>query len=148
MGTAATIRQAYVDRLESEFANGNRLIRHAAPALVEAAEAVLRGEQPDSRVFRDAADGLRGQAGGEEIDTVVLACTHFPLLQDRLADALGPVRFVDGSAGIARRIAVLTEGQAWPGQPQGRAVFTGRAEDACALAPALRRYGLDAIEFL
>ena len=44
LGTAATIRQGYVDRLEAEFARGKRLIRHAAPELVAAAEAVLRGE--------------------------------------------------------------------------------------------------------
>ena len=31
LGTAATIRQGYVDRLEAEFANGKRLIRHACP---------------------------------------------------------------------------------------------------------------------
>ena len=54
----------------------------------------------------------------------------------------------NGSAGIARRIAALTEGQAWPDRPQGRAVFTGRAGDTAALAPALRSYGLETIEFL
>src|SRR5690606_34574309 len=38
LGTEATIRQSYVDRLEAEFARGKRLLRAAAPALVEAAE--------------------------------------------------------------------------------------------------------------
>src|SRR6187455_3183452 len=47
LGTAATIRQAYVDRLQAEFAADKRLIRYAAPGLVAAAEAVLRGEQAD-----------------------------------------------------------------------------------------------------
>ena len=36
LGTAATIRQSYVDRLEHEYAAGKRLIRHAAPELVAA----------------------------------------------------------------------------------------------------------------
>src|SRR4029079_7263109 len=36
LGTEATIRQAYVDRLESEFAQGKRLLRYAAPRLVAA----------------------------------------------------------------------------------------------------------------
>ena len=87
LGTAATIRQGYVDRLEVEFAAGKRLIRHACPELVAAAEAKLRGETPDPAVFAAAARGLRDQPGGEAIDTVVLACTHFPLVEDELRAA-------------------------------------------------------------
>ena len=102
-GTEATIRQAYVDRLEHEFANGSRLLRFGAPDLVAAAEAKLRGERVDPAVYTRAADGLRSQPGGEAIDTVVLACTHFPLVEQELAQAFGPgVRFVHGAAGIAR----------------------------------------------
>src|SRR6187399_3788937 len=59
LGTAATIRQGYVDRLEAEFADGKRLIRYGAPDLVEAAEIVLRGGRPDLAVFEEAAAGLR-----------------------------------------------------------------------------------------
>ena len=51
LGTAATIRQAYVDRLEAEFAADKHLLRHAAPELVEAAEAKLRGEVVDPAVY-------------------------------------------------------------------------------------------------
>ena len=43
LGTEATIRQAYVDRLEAEFASDKLLLRFAAPELVMAAEAKLRG---------------------------------------------------------------------------------------------------------
>ncbi len=84
LGTAATIRQGYVDRLEAEFAQGKRLIRHAAPELVDAAEGKLRGRQPDRRIVAAALAGLREQPGGKDIDTIVLACTHFPLLVDEL----------------------------------------------------------------
>ena len=112
LGTAATIRQGYVDRLEAEFAADKLLLRHAAPELVSAAEARLRGEPVDPAVFARAAEGLRRQPGGAEIDTVVLACTHFPLVEAELAQAFGPgVRFIDGAAGIARRIVHLTAGQ-------------------------------------
>ena len=90
LGTAATIRQAYVDNLEAEFARDKLLLRHAAPGLVAAAEAKLRGEPLDPAVFAAAAEGLRRQQGGDRIDTVVLACTHFPLLEEELGTALGP----------------------------------------------------------
>ena len=147
LGTAATIRQGYVDRLEAEFAAGKRLIRHACPELVAAAEAKLRGETPDPAVFAAAARGLRGQPGGEAIDTVVLACTHFPLVEDELRAALGrDVAFVDGAAGIARRIAFLTEGQAFKRAGPDLAVVTGALAAAEALRPALAAYGLERIE--
>ena len=143
LGTEATIRQGYVDRLEHEFASDKRLLRAAAPELVEAAEAKLRGEPVDPAVLTRAADRLRDQPGGDAIDTVVLACTHFPLLEDGLAQAFGPgVRFVHGAEGIARRIAFLTEGQAFARTAPDLALFTRDGPEIAALAPALARYGL------
>jgi glutamate racemase len=146
LGTAATIRQRYVDQLEAEFARGKRLLRFAAPELVEAAEAKLRGEAPEPAVFAAVAEGLRSQPGGEAIDTVVLACTHFPLLEDELRRALGDVRFIDGAQGIARRIGYLTQGQAFARPSSDLALFTGEPEGFATLQAALRRYGLERVE--
>lgn len=144
LGTAATIRQPYVDRLEAEFAQGKRLLRAAAPELVSAAEARLRGEPVDPAVYQRAAMALRDQAGGAAIDTVVLACTHFPLLETELSAAFGPdVRFVHGAAGIARRIKRLTEGQPMNRAAADLALFTRAEPGLAALAPALASHGLD-----
>ena len=141
LGTAATIRQAYVDDLEARFAGGKRLLRHASPALVEAAELKLRGGRLDPGVYRKAADGLREQPGGAEIDTVVLACTHFPLVADELAAAFGPrVTFVHGAAGIARRIAFLTRGQDFA-SGEDLMLATGGDVDEASLRPVLESYG-------
>ena len=143
LGTEATIRQGYVDRLEAEFAADKLLLRHAAPELVAAAEARLRGEPVDPAVFARAAQGLREQPGGERIDTVVLACTHFPLLLPELAAAFGPaVRFVDGAEGIARRIVFLTQGQAFARSADDFALFTRDDGANALLAPALVARGL------
>ena len=149
LGTAATIRQGYVDDLEAEFAAGKRLIRHAAPELVGAAEAKLRGREPDPAVFARAVAGLREQKGGEAIDTVVLACTHFPLLEQELAGEFGPdVRFVHGAQGIARRIAYLTKGQDFARSQPDRAVVTGELADAEALRSILAAHGLEELTAL
>jgi glutamate racemase len=142
LGTAATIRQGYVDRLEAEFAAGKRLLRHGAGELVSAAEAKLRGQSVDMAVIERAVAGLRDQPGGAAIDTVVLACTHFPLLEPELAQVLGPdVRFIDGADGIARRIASLTQGQPFARVRPDFALFTGTAPLG-ALGPALSARGL------
>ena len=147
LGTDATIRQGYVDRLEAEFAADKRLLRHGASELVVAAEAKLRGEPVDPAVIARAAAALRAMTDGEKIDTVVLACTHFPLLEAELTAAFGPeTRFIDGSDGIARRIAYLTDGQAWarPGGLEGGdiALFTRDDPADQSLMPALAAYGI------
>jgi len=147
LGTAATVRQPYVDALAADHARGMALLRHGTPALVRAAEARLRG---DARAgFAESADALaalRAMPGGAAMDALVLACTHFPLLADALAEAAGPgVRLIDSGDGIARRVATLL-GEDWP-RGSGRAVFT-RGDGAAALAPALAARGLERVETL
>jgi glutamate racemase len=150
LGTEATVRQPYVDRLSARFAADCLVIRHGSAELVDAAEAKLRGEAIDPGACRQALDGLFDQPGGDRIDTIVLACTHFPLVEDELAAAARrPVRFVDGKEGIARRTAWLTRGLSWPSEaPEGIALFTGRGTDVEAYRPGLAGYGLTRIERL
>jgi glutamate racemase len=150
LGTAATIRQPYVDRLEAEFARGKVLLRHAAPELVAAAEAELRGQPVDPAVFARAVAGLTTQDRGAEIDTVVLACTHFPLVAPELAEAFGrAVNFVHGGSGIARRVQVLVGDQRFDRATPDFALFTGKDEAATRqLAPALAELGLHQIAML
>jgi glutamate racemase len=144
LGTEATVRQAYVDDLAARFAADCRVIRHGSAALVELAEAKLRGERIDPAAVAAAVHPLTDPA----LDTVVLACTHFPLLADELAAAL-PQRpmLIDGGAGIARRIAHLTAGQDWTAG-EDVAVFTRLGDRERALAPALARRGFARIEEL
>ena len=146
LGTSATIRQKYVDDLEAEFAAGKRLVRHACPKLVAAAETKLRGEAVDPAVFRAAAAGLRSQPGGDKIDTVVLACTHFPLVEEELRAAFGPkVAFVHGAEGIARRVAHLTHNNDWRRERPDFAVVTGSLVAADPLRPVFAHYGLEEV---
>ncbi len=147
LGTAATIRQRYVDDLEAKFASGKTLIRHAAPELVLAAEQKLRGVKPDSAIITAVAENLRHKAGAAEIDTVVLACTHFPLLEEELQNALGrDVTFVDGAEGIARRIAHLTAGQSFRRATPDKAIVTDPLDPF--LVNAFKPYGIESVERL
>lgn len=149
LGTAATLRQAYVDQLQADHAADMVLLRYAAPELVHAAEAKLRGDPVDPAVYADAIAGLRCQDGGDAIDVTVLGCTHFPLVQDELLAASPGMRFVDGAAGIARRILHLTQEQRWPTAPvPGIFVTTGDIAALDTLRPALNSYGLIQIKSL
>lgn len=154
LGTEATVRQPYVDRLAAEHGADCTVLRHGSAALVALAEAKLRGEPLNPAVARDALAGLLDQPRGEDMDSVVLACTHFPLVQQELEAAareLGtrPLSFLDGGEGIARRIAYLNGEQPWPDTPApGIAVFTRMDPDIEALRPALGSYGLMQINAL
>jgi glutamate racemase len=148
LGTEATVRQAYVDDLAAKFAGDCTVLRYGSAALVEMAEAKLHGRAVTSERYAAVLDGLFSQAGGERIDVIVNACTHFPLVEAELAAASPGVRFVDGGPGIARRIVYLMQGQDWAGAGEGVAVFTRLGEDERALAPALAAQGFARIEQL
>lgn len=150
LGTDATVRQPYVDDLSARFALDARVFRHGCARLVEAAEAKLRGEAVPPAVYAEALDSLFRQPGGEAIDTIVLACTHFPLVADELAAAAPrAITFVHGGEGIARRIAYLCAGQEWPDTaPPGIALFTAPFTVSAGLRAGLCAHGLERIEFL
>ena len=102
LGTEATIRQKLCRR-----ARGRVRARQApaAPRLPGAGRRRPRpscaAKRPTRRCSPHAAAGLRGQPGGEAIDTVVLACTHFPLVEEELAAAIGPERRASSTARTA-----------------------------------------------
>lgn len=147
LGTEATVRQPYVDDLAAKFASDCTIVRHGSPELVELAEAKLAGDSIDPEAVKAAARPMFEAAEGDRIDTVVLACTHFPLLQDELKAAYPQVGFVDGGPGIARRIAYLTRDQGWPTEaPEGLMIFT--SETRTPPLEALARFKIGKIRIL
>lgn len=138
LGTQATIRQPYVDHLSAQFAAHCRVLRYGSAALVDLAERKVRGLPIALGAVGAELDALLLQPFGDRIDQIVLACTHFPLLRDELiAHAPRPIGFVDGAAGIARRVAHLTMGQSWPAQPSAtRYLSTAASRDAVSWVPA------------
>ena len=141
LGTEATVRQPYVDDLTARFAADCTVIRHGSPELVELAEAKLAGQEVPIESVRAAITPMIERPRGDEMDVMVLACTHFPLLAEEIAVAFPGIVQVDGGPGIARRIAYLTQGQPWPVEASdGIAVFTSAAR--APLASALARFGL------
>ncbi|MCH2558216.1 MAG: glutamate racemase [Alcanivorax sp.] len=107
LATSATVCRPYTDRLIADFAAGRTVVRVAADALVAQAERRVAGETLD----RDALDRALAPLWAEErLDTVVLGCTHFPLLSEVLAErAPRPVQWVDSGAAIARRVAQVLD---------------------------------------
>ena len=150
LGTLATVRQPYVDRLVEQFASDKIVLRHGTAELVQLAEAKLAGAPLDPTDFGQVLAGLFEQPAGDRIDTIVLSSTHFPLVEDELQAATGErdLRFVHGGPGIARRIASLTRDQPWPQEPsEGFMIYTGESGDR-PLMSALARFGIGEIGVL
>ena len=145
LGTEATVRQPYVDKLAAEFASDCTIIRHGSPELVDLAEAKLAGEDVGMDAIRDAAQPMFDADG--RIDVGVLACTHFPLLRTELEQAFPGVQWIDGGPGIARRIAWLSREEAWPSAP-GKGVMVFTAEPRSPMLSALASYGIGEVRTL
>ena len=113
LATPGTVAREYTQTLIHTYAFHCRVFLHGAPRLAKMAEAKLKGRPPDrDALTAEIAPVFRKRDGGRT-DTVVLGCTHYPLLLDELEQAAPwPVTFIDPSAAIASRTAhVLKERQ-------------------------------------
>ena len=152
LGTPGTVRRKYTQALIDAFASDCTVLRHGSAELVQLAEQKLCGEPIDPAAIEFVLSGLLKQPGGGDVDTVVLACTHFPLLRDELAACSPrPLRWIDSGSAIARRVAALLEGSAAADHPARkrlhRAVFTQRTDALERLRTALSLRGLHDVEF-
>ena len=151
LGTKATVASAYTAALIEQFADGCTVLTHGSPELVEAAERKLQGLPPGEAVIAAVAN-LFGQLGGDRLDTIVLGCTHFPLLAQELATAAPhPVTWMDSGAAIARRVAAILE-LSTPTEPSirpmHRAIFTADTAAVARMRAGLAGFGLGEVAFL
>jgi glutamate racemase len=110
---------------------------------------MLAGDIVDDDAIRAEIEPCFVTDGTERTDTIVLACTHFPLLLaqfERLAP--WPVRWIDPAPAIARRVVELVGPAAGrPAQAPAQAIFTSGRAASADLAAALGQFGLAAGEF-
>ncbi|MGP0090133.1 MAG: glutamate racemase [Xanthobacteraceae bacterium] len=146
LGTEATVNREYTKALIRQFANGSEVRLVGSARLAGFAEAELHGDPaPDHAIVAEIAPCFLDD-GGARTDTVVLACTHYPLLLDRLRRlAPWPVTFIDPAPAIARRVADLL-GSAVDGRPPvpPQLRFTSGRSPSPTLEAALARFGLAA----
>jgi glutamate racemase len=143
LGTQATVSREYTRALIREFAAGCDVALVGSAHLASYAEAQLAGKPvPDVAIKAEIA-GCFVDADARRTDTVVLACTHYPLLTERFkATAPWPVEWLDPAPAIARRVADLLRARPPGTSPSPpRIVFTSGRAPSPALAAALSGYG-------
>ncbi len=133
LATPATVRRPYLVDLVREFADGCTVERLGHPDLVYWIERLVTGVPVPEALLSRALQPFR-DAG---VDTVVLGCTHYPLISELLRTHLPEVKYwVDSGDAIARRAAWLLEQQGHlaeslrhplDGRSVEAALFTGEA---------------------
>ncbi|MGE1161213.1 glutamate racemase [Pantoea agglomerans] len=149
LATRATVRRPYTHELVSQFAGSCKIEMLGSAELVELAEAKLHGAEVALDEVRHIVQPWLRMA--EPPDTVVLGCTHFPLLREELQQVLPEgTRLIDSGAAIARRTAWLLEHEAPEvhSSQQNVAFCTELDGEAVQLSPVLRRYGFPLLEKL
>ena len=141
IATPATIRShAYFDAIKEENP-AVEVYEHATPTLVPLVEAgVLAGEAAIAAVAEALGPllGRRDERGefihplppSAKIDTLLLGCTHYPLLRPIMQLAVGDgVAIVDSATATAGALAELlsVNGLEAPGTTRGTAADAGRA---------------------
>jgi glutamate racemase len=146
LGTEATVKREYTRKLVAEHGNNCGVTLVGSPHLAEMGEAELNGSPAADREILAELTPCFVRDGDRRTDTIVLACTHFPLLLQRLESlSPWPVRFIDPAPAIARRVVDLLgppsdRAKALPAQ----AIFTSGKAPSAALAGALAGFGLSA----
>ena len=142
LGTEATVGREYTRALIRDFAQGCNVTLVGSRRLAELAEAELKGERAADAAIAAELGPCFVEAEGRRTDTIVLACTHYPLLLERLQKlAPWPVHFIDPAPAIARRVVDLAgPAQGADGTPPEFHFTSGRAPSP-TLAKALRPFG-------
>jgi glutamate racemase len=106
LATPATFQGELFASVVERFAQGVRVLPQTLPGLVERIEAGDLDGPATHRIVRDAVQPLVAQGA----DTLVLACTHYPLVIPVIAEAAGAgVQVIDPSPAIARQAARLLD---------------------------------------
>ena len=141
LGTEATVAREYTRSLIRDYAGDCKVTLVGAKKLAAYAEDDLAGAKvDDGAISEELAPAFVDD--GSRTDTVVLACTHYPLLIERLRKlAPWPVNFIDPAPAIARRVAELL-GQPLASEHSGstRAIFTSGRPSASTLGLIQRRF--------
>jgi glutamate racemase len=143
LGTKATVDREYTRALIREFASGCDVHLVGSSHLAGFAEAELAGEPAADAAIKREIAGCFVESHGRRTDTIVLACTHYPLLLERFrACALWPVTWLDPATAIARRVADLMRDRKTDEPPLSpRIVFTSKRSPSSRLGTALAGFG-------
>ena len=107
LATNATIGRQYLEALIDEHAKNTTVECYGAQKLVQLAEHYLVHQKLNKSELTHELTTLLEQ--GSDVDQVVLACTHFPILKEEISAILAPrgINVVDSTAAIVNRLCQI-----------------------------------------
>jgi glutamate racemase len=150
LATLGTIRREYTGHLINAYASNCEIVSLGSPELVDMAEQKLRGGTVNQALLESSMIPF---THNPEIDTVVLACTHFPLIQQELQQILPDVvHWVDSGDAIARRVDHWIDefglNEIPPSPPAPTACFSEENADIQKLSSSLNDFGIQNVNYL
>ncbi|NVK11656.1 MAG: glutamate racemase [Gammaproteobacteria bacterium] len=144
LATTATVNSTYTQQLIDDHASSIKVTLVAADGLVSfAEEKIVLGHIDTTQLSKYVAELI---AGISEFDTMVLACTHFPLLKEELSAFLpNHIRLIDSGDAVARRLSDVAPSQSSRVAP---ATFISSAPLSLTTHDAIKRFGFDQVELL
>lgn len=139
LATPNTASSSYSRDLIAQFASDCVVDSYGAPGLAAMAERMMLGEPVSDDTLRaELAPAFIGDARGRT-DSIVLGCTHYPLITDALSRvAPWPVTWIDSSNAIAKRALTLVEGET---TNSASIAYVTRAEDVARYREIFIREG-------
>jgi len=147
LATPGTIKRDYTQSLITEFGQGFEWIKVGSSELVQLAEQKLYGTPPAQDAITEILAPF-AEMTEQQLDTIVLACTHFPLLKMELQQALPSIRnWVDSTDAIARRVGfwlkeLHLEGTSTSSAPSHELIFTRQPEQAQDIKLLTEKFGI------
>lgn len=109
IGTRATIKSGIYEQGINLQRAETKVISHACPLLVPLVEEGWLNKQETKMIVRRYLHPLRTR----QIDTLVLGCTHYPLLKHLIAPRIGKrVELIDSSVEVARAVRSFLDSHA------------------------------------
>lgn len=107
LATPATVSRSYLEQLIKDFANDKNVVSLGSNILVEQAEALVQSNDIDLTLIKGEIEKLLIQ--NPSVDTLVLACTHFPLLKAVFEEILmgKNIQLLDSTSAIVNRLETL-----------------------------------------
>jgi glutamate racemase len=148
LATPGTVKRQYTRDLIRQYAQQCHVRLVGSENLAPLAEQYMREGYVDEEAVRREIGPCFVEKDGARTDIVVLACTHYPFLVNRMRKtAPWPVDWIDPSEAIARRALSLLSGFADldPSDVPDIAVFTSR-KPAAETVRLMRGFGLKALQ--
>lgn len=143
LATEATINRDYIEQLSSAHAENCTIIRFGSQRLVEIAEDAIEGKPINTNDIHNEVKRLQQEPRFNDIDTVILGCTHFPALKEALQSAWPKkIHWVDSGEAVARRVEhichTLPEGK----KPQTSTLYLTSLLNADLKLKTVEKFGI------